>query len=71
MDFKQKGTNEVSITGIAVLYSVCLIVGGLSVLNMFLHADSTPVIVACGAVAAAAAAGIVYCTRMAMRTLVA
>jgi hypothetical protein len=47
-----------------------LIVGGLSVLNVFLHVNSAPAIVACSVIAVAALAGIVYCTRMAMRTLV-
>jgi len=69
MDSKRKGTNEVTITQIALLHTVCLIVGGLAALNVFLHANSTLAIVACGAIALAAAAGIVYCTRMAMRSL--
>jgi hypothetical protein len=71
MDSKRKGTKEATITQIAVLYAGCLIVGGLAALNVFLHANSMLPIVACGAIALAAAAGIVYCTRMAMRSLIA
>jgi uncharacterized protein YybS (DUF2232 family) len=71
MDSKQNSQNEVSITRIAFLYVVCLIVGGLSVLNVFLHANSMPAVTALIALAVVAAGGIVYCTRLAMRTLVA
>jgi hypothetical protein len=71
MDSKQNSQNEVSITRIAFLYVVCLIAGGLSVLNVFLHANSMPAVTALIALAIVAAGGIVYCTRLAMRTLVA
>jgi hypothetical protein len=69
MDSIQKSTHDVSITRIACLYVVCLIVGGLSVLNAFLHTNSIVVILGCSAAALAAVAGIVYCTRNAFRTL--
>jgi hypothetical protein len=69
MDSIQKNTQDVSITRIACLYVVCLIVGGLSILNAFLHANSIVVMLGCSAAALAAVAGIVYCTRSAFRTL--
>jgi hypothetical protein len=65
----RKGTNEVSITRIAFVYVVCLVVGGLSVLTAFLHANSAPIVLACGVAALAAIGGIIYCTRKIGRTL--
>jgi protein-S-isoprenylcysteine O-methyltransferase Ste14 len=69
MDSKQQRTNDVSITRIAVLYVVCLIVGGLSVLNAFLHPNSAATILGCSVAAIAAIAGFIYCTRAVVRTL--
>jgi hypothetical protein len=69
MDSIQKDTNDISISPLACLYVVCLIVGGLAVLNAFLHANSIVVMLGCSAAALAAVAGIVYCTRRVVRTL--
>ena len=69
MNSMQQGTNNVSITRIASLYVICLIIGGLSILNAFLHANSIFVLLGCGFAALAAIAGIVYCTRKVVRTL--
>jgi hypothetical protein len=58
-----KESARVSITQIATAYVFCLMVGGLSVLNAFLHANSLLTISVCSIVAIAAIAGVVYCTR--------
>ena len=60
---------DVSITKYAGLYVTCLIGGGLSVLNAFLHPNSVAVILACSAAAVMAVVGIVYCTRKLGKTL--
>ena len=69
MNTLRNGTSDVSITWIAFVYVVCLVVGGLSVLNAFLHANSMLTVLACSAAAIGALAGIVYCTRRIGRTL--
>jgi hypothetical protein len=62
MDY-MKESAQVSITQIATAYVFCLMVGGLSVLNAFLHANSLLALSVCGIAATAAIAGVVYCTR--------
>jgi hypothetical protein len=62
MDY-MKESEQVSITQIATAYVFCLVVGGLSVLNAFLHANSLLTIVGCSIVAIASVAGIVSCTQ--------
>lgn len=69
MNTSRNGTSDVSVTWIAFVYIVCLIVGGLAVLNAFLHANSVPTVIACSAAALAAIAGIIYSTRKIGRTL--
>jgi hypothetical protein len=62
MDY-MKESGQVAITQIATAYVFCLIVGGLSILNAFLHANSPLTLAESGIAAVAAIAGIVYCTR--------
>ncbi len=68
MDF-MKEPNQVSITQIATLYVACLIAGGFSILNAFLHANSPLYVLGSIVFALAAIAGIVFCTRQIGRTL--
>ena len=62
MDY-MKESSQVAITQIATAYVFCLIVGGLSILNAFLHTNSPLTLAESGIAALAAVAGIVYCTR--------
>ena len=69
MEAQRNHLRDISITRIAALYVICLLAGGLAVLNVFLHSGSVPVIAVCIAIAAAAVAGFVYCTRQFLRNL--
>ena len=60
---------DVSITGFAVFYVICLVAGGLSILNAFLHAGSVAIVAVCAVIAFASLAGLVLSTRRLARTL--